>query len=296
MSVVKSFSVGEGDTFYINHDTANFSIIDCCLEGGNGDRIIEEILSKRGSNDITRFISTHPDDDHIRGLKRLHEKIDILNFYCVANAATKPEEGEDFRAYRSLRDDTGRSFKIFKGCRRRWMNDDSDDRKSSGINIHWPVVDNEHYKLALQEAADGGSANNISPIVHYARVNSGSALWMGDLETEFMEAIESSLNLPESTLLFAPHHGRDSGKVPQGLLDKIKPKIIIIGEAASEHLNYYAGYNTITQNSAGDITFEFAVGWVHVFVSDPDYGVDFLSDQKQADRPDGWYIGSLSAP
>ena len=31
MSKVKSFSVGEGDMFYISHNSDNFTIIDCCL-------------------------------------------------------------------------------------------------------------------------------------------------------------------------------------------------------------------------------------------------------------------------
>jgi len=31
MSEIKSFSVGEGDMFYIRHNTDNFTTIDCCL-------------------------------------------------------------------------------------------------------------------------------------------------------------------------------------------------------------------------------------------------------------------------
>ena len=43
MSVVKSFSVGNGDTYYIKHGSDNFSMIDCNLEEENADDIIEEI-------------------------------------------------------------------------------------------------------------------------------------------------------------------------------------------------------------------------------------------------------------
>ena len=53
-----------------------------------------------------------------------------------------------------------------------------------------------------------------------------------------------------------PHHGRSSGKIPKEWLDAIEPKIIVIGEAPSEKINYLSGYNTITQNSAGDIIFD----------------------------------------
>ena len=65
---------------------------------------------------------------------------------------------------------------------------------------------------------------------------------MGDLETDFMEKIEHEVEWPEVDILFAPHHGRDTGRVPQSILSRINPSIIVIGEAPTEHLNYYSGY------------------------------------------------------
>jgi hypothetical protein len=35
MSIVKSLSVGNGDMFYIQHGSDNFTIIDCCLSDDN---------------------------------------------------------------------------------------------------------------------------------------------------------------------------------------------------------------------------------------------------------------------
>lgn len=43
------------------------------------------------------------------------------------------------------------------------------------------------------------------------------------------------------------HHGRASGKVPDNWLKKLDPQVIVVGEAPSEHLDYYAGYDTLTQ-------------------------------------------------
>ena len=37
MSIIKSYSVGNGDMFYIKHGTDNFSIIDCCLYNDKKD-------------------------------------------------------------------------------------------------------------------------------------------------------------------------------------------------------------------------------------------------------------------
>lgn len=294
MSVVKSLSVGDGDMFYIQHNTDNFSIIDCCMEDGNRAAIVDELTRERGDRHITRFISTHPDDDHIRGLVYLDDRLEILNFYCVKNSATKDEETDDFTRYCTLRDSEKKAFYIHKGCTRRWMNQDSDERKSSGINILWPDTNNEYYEAALEEAALGLSPNNISPIISYSVAGGATILWMGDLETEFMNDIADELALPHVDILFAPHHGRDSGKVPQSLLDRMTPKLIVIGEAPSGQLNYYAGHDTLTQNSAGDIAFDCQAGIVHVYVSSIAYTVDFLENRRIGySISHGYYLGTL---
>ena len=89
MSIVKSFSVGNGDMFYIKHNSDNFTTIDCCLSEDNKKEIMDEIKAESQDKGITRFISTHPDQDHISGLKYYNEQMNILNFYCVKNEATK---------------------------------------------------------------------------------------------------------------------------------------------------------------------------------------------------------------
>ena len=77
------------------------------------------------------------------------------------------------------------------------------------------------------------------------------------------------------------------------MLEKLDPQIIILGEAPSRHLNYYTGYQTITQNSAGDITMECDADQIHFFVSNPNYEGPELDDRK-VDGPDN-YLGSLTA-
>jgi hypothetical protein len=99
--------------------------------------------------------------------------------------------------------------------------------------------------------------------------------------------------MPDIDILFAPHHGRDSGKIPESWLKKITPKIIVIGEAPSEHLNYYKGYNTITQNSAGNIIFDCQKGKVHIYVSTEGYSVKFLKNEKMQDAHESYYLGTL---
>ena len=49
-----------------------------------------------------------------------------------------------------------------------------------------------------------------------------------------MEKISYSLDIGKADIIFAPHHGRESGKIPKYILDKISPKIIVLGEAPSK--------------------------------------------------------------
>ena len=266
MSKVKSFDVGNGDMFYIKHNSDNFTVIDCYLSDENQDAIIREINQESIKKGIHRFISTHPDEDHIRGLKVLRERWGIPNFYCVNNRATKSNPSESFQEYQRLKS-SDKAYFISKGCSRKWMNVSDEERDSAEISILWPDTSNADFQDALQQAEDGGSPNNISPIINYQAKGGISFLWMGDLEHDFMEKISNEIVLPKVNVLFAPHHGRDSGSVPKVLLDQMSPDLIVIGSADSSQLNYYPGYMTITQIRSGDLTFECNGNCIDVYCS-----------------------------
>ena len=291
MSIVHSYAVGNGDMFSIRHDSDNCTIIDCSIPKDDEERLLKQIDKQRKNKTITRFISTHPDQDHLTGLVALDDHIDILNFYVVNNSATKEDETGDFKRYKKLRDGD-KAFHIFRDCKRRWMNQSNEERGGSGINIHWPITSNKHFKKALEDAGDGKSPNNISPVITYSLKDGVDMAWFGDLETDFMEQIKDEISWPDVDILFAPHHGRDSGKIPKSILEEMDPKIVVVGEAPSKNLNYYRDYNTITQNSAGSIYFECVANWVHVYVGSSTYSVDFLEDKAASTYT--YYIGSLA--
>lgn len=290
MSIVKSLAVGDGDMYYIKHNNDNFTIIDCSLSDENEDEIIAEIQNERRDKGITRFISTHPDDDHICGLCELDAAINIVNFYCADNETTKPDWTADFERYGELRDDPNKAFHIYKGCTRNWMNQTTSERGSSGINILWPDTSNTDYKIELALTKAGESPNNISCIMKYSLEDGVSMIWMGDLETAFMDKIEDAVALPKIDVLFAPHHGRDTP--PASWLAAMDPQIVVIGEGPSDHQDAYTGFNKIRQNSASDIIFECAEGNTHVYVSNYLYSVDFLYDEGLPNTY-GKYIGTF---
>lgn len=277
--------------FYINHNSDNFTIIDCFLGEDNFEDILEEIKTLSSKKGITRFISSHPDNDHIRGLVQLDDKIDIRNFYCVKNRAIKEHQTDDFDRYCELRD-SAEAYHIYKNCKRKWMNIGDEERGNSGVQVLWPDLANSEFQIALADAEAGGSPNNMSAIIRYKLENGVTVVWFGDLHKDFMELIEDELDLSHADIVFAPHHGRRTGRIPNSILKKMTPHIVVIGEAATEHLDYYAGYNTITQNNSGDIIFECTEHKVHIFTSN-DYEVDFLEDENWS-LAGSHYIGTLN--
>jgi beta-lactamase superfamily II metal-dependent hydrolase len=291
MSVVKSFAVGAGDTFYVKHNSDNFTIIDCDLGQENSQRIIAELKAESGGKGIVRFICTHPDEDHFGGIELLDDAMPIINFYVVKNQAKKDLETESFKRYCRLRDGD-KAFFIHKGCQRKWMNLDDDTRGSSGINILWPDTKNADFIAALEACEAGDSYNNTSAVVRYKIENGASVMWLGDLETDFMDRITDAINLEKTTIVFAAHHGRDSGKIPDKWLERLDPQIIVIGEAPSRHLNYYTGYKTITQNRAGDITMHCTDNKVHFYASNENYKHPGLDNEHESLFPN--YVGSIT--
>lgn len=298
MSTIKSFSVGDGDMYYIKHDSDNFTIIDCCLPEENKETIFNEIKLHSKEKGILRFISTHPDEDHIKNLDYLDDQLKILNFYCVKNNAIKQNETRSFKRYCELRDSTN-AYYIYKGCERQWMNKDGPDengihRGNSGINILWPDITNQNFITELHKANLGLSFNNISTIINYKLENGIEVTWMGDLENNFMEKIKEEIYLPKTNILFAPHHGRTSGRIPNEWLETMDPDIIIMGEGNSNNSDYtsYANYNKIRQNSAKDIEFTCEANKVHIYTSNINYSADFNLNYYE-NYSNRFYIGTL---
>ncbi len=289
--IVKTYGIGHGDMYFIMHGSDNFTIIDCTIPDDREDEILDEVAALAAEKNIVRFISTHPDQDHLTGLCELDGRISIINFYCVKNQATKEDPTSDFLRYCELRD-SNKAFHLYRDCSRKWMNRAGDGRGSSGINIRWPVTENADYQNALEIAKNAGSPNNVSIVMTYSVEGGATFMWMGDLETDFMEKIQDTVSLPHADILFAPHHGRKSGRVPDKWLSQIDPKIVVLGQAPSEHLHYYPGYDSITQNSALDVTFEAVGNKVHVFTSSTTYRAAFLVNENRANTH-GRYIGTL---
>lgn len=273
MAIVKSFSFPEGnirgDMFYIKHGSNNFTVIDCYLLDGEGansrkNEIINEI-KRESKGRICRFISTHPDNDHIKGIEYLDEEWGIRNFYAVNNNRPKDYSDVSLIHYHKLL--ANKNFAIKRGISRKWLNDFNHENGGSGINFLWPDLNNKKFKEAMKLVSEGKKVNNICPIFTYSIKDGATYMWMGDLETEMQQAYydEFKNNIPQIDILFQPHHGRKTGAVPSELLNVLNPRLIIIGNAPADYIDYGNSRQTITQNTAGDILFDNDVNEVHVY-------------------------------
>ena len=46
MAMIRSFTVGNGDMFYIKHDSDSFTIIDCQLFGEHKEWLVDELIQE----------------------------------------------------------------------------------------------------------------------------------------------------------------------------------------------------------------------------------------------------------
>lgn len=277
MSIIKSFSfpVGNirGDMFYIEHNSNNFTVIDCYLKDGDDascrkEELIKEIVA-RSKGRVCRFISTHPHDDHIRGLEELDKEWTIRNFYAVENNKPKDPKDASLSKYHQLKNDPKIMFGVKKGIKRKWLNEGDTERGGSGINFLWPVLDNKLFKEELISVSNGGQPNNISCAFTYSIENGAKYMFMGDMEKKMSDEFYKSEkdNIPQIDILFHPHHGRKSSALSAEFLQTLNPKIIIIGNAPHDDLNYDDPDRTITQNTAGDLRFDNDGAQVHIHSS-----------------------------
>jgi len=135
MSKVHFLNVKEGDCSIIEHASGHVSVIDVCNarkeETSLAARIAEMIVKSAGSGNLNqkaypvnpieylkehgiasifRFIITHPDMDHLDGIKDLFVAFSPTNFYDIDNSKEiefneqSPYREEDWKFYKKLRD------------------------------------------------------------------------------------------------------------------------------------------------------------------------------------------------
>jgi competence protein ComEC len=326
MSTIHFLNVLEGDCNIIQHDSGRTTVIDIS-NGYNDYDTAEEIavknsqirkdmylrtqvpsdkidykqkgepdnpifyLKSKGISNIFRFIVSHPDMDHLDGIKDLFDEFKIANFWDTNNnkeISDKANSGgynmEDWKFYKSLRDgihNPANRMTFYSGNSNIYYKEDH-------IEILSPTP------AIVNACNEKGEWNDSSYVLLYTppKANGGNwkILFAGDSEDITWEHIINthSEKIKNIDILLAPHHGRDSNR-NFGFLKSLTPTITLFGNANSKHLAYakYPG-TRITNNQAGFIILDITAQHIQLFVKNAEFAKDFRAKR-------GWDLPTFNA-
>lgn len=318
MAKIHFLNVDEGDCSIIQHDNGSVTMIDICC--GNIQEKIQpfttyvqmstfsakgnfnqkayptnpvEYLKRKGIKSIFRYIQSHPDMDHMDGLKRLNDSIRIVNFWDTAN--TKQQDfdqngksgrylKEDWECYQSLRKskDGPKALFYYDGSTNKYYAEDDKGKLTDDyLRILAPTP-------GLLEASEKAKDWNDSSYVILYSIQGRKILFCGDAEMGTINHLTQKhlSEIADIDVLIAPHHGRDSDK-DFTFLDVMKPKLTLIGNAKSAHLAYNEwnnrGLGHIQNNQGGNILIEIKNGEIHVSCSNHNYADAFCQGNFKND-------------
>lgn len=307
MAKIHFLNVDEGDCSIIQHDNGNVTMIDICCGGvlEQQPAVVtfsnESINAVRGNfnmkayptnpveyikrwhiSSIFRYIQTHPDMDHMDGLKNLIESKPILNFWDTANTKEQifDEHGNcgrykkvDWDCYQQLRKSTckPKSLVFYDGTVAKYFaEDDTGALADDYLKILSPT------KELIKAANATGDWNDSSYVILYC-IQGCKILFCGDAGTSTITHLieKHKADISDLDVLIAPHHGRDSDK-DFTFLDIMNPKLTLVGNAQCKHLAYdkwnTRGLEHIQNNQGGNILIDiFNGGEMHVSCSNKSF-------------------------
>lgn len=331
MPTLNFLNVGHGDCTWIKHGDGRNTVVDVCharsptvrpglfadlmapnklgRDFGQKDYPVNPIEYMRsfGETEVHRFVLTHPDMDHMDGIKPFFEAFQPINFWDTDNrkvissfSGTRFAE-DDWHFYRGLRDGNPqtdpRRLALFSGAAGQYYNlDDSGGSGGNGLHVLAPT------EAILRNAIACDDYNDCSYVLLW-RVENKRVVLGGDSHDVCWKHILQHHRAAVSNidLLIAPHHGRDSDR-SYDFLDVLRPKLTFFGVARSEHLGYGAwrsrDLEVMTNNMGNCFVVDFdehgaAVyctneHFAHVYTRETYGGTTFHSPRLSA-----WYLLSI---
>lgn len=248
-----------------------------------------QYLRKLKISEIFRFVVTHPDMDHLDGIKDLFTEFPIINMWDTDNKkeiSDKANSGgynmDDWKFYKSIRDgrvNPTKRLTYFSGNSNLYYNEDY-------IEILSPT------SQILNQCNQKENWNDSSYVILYTPPKQSGGHWKilfaGDSEDLTWEHIleNHSEKIKNVDILFAPHHGRDSGR-NYDFLKIVNPKATLFGNASSKHLAY-AKYNSnvkITNNQAGYVVLDISIDSLKIYVKNLEFARDFRHKRNWEGEP-----------
>ena len=209
---------------------------------------VDFMKSRLPGKHIFRYVQTHPDLDHMRGLVGLtNENISITNFWDTEHekeqefqSDSDKEEWQEYQRYRS--GEKGITvLNIYRGYNNIFYNENPKDiPPGDGLYILSPTPE------LARKAVLAGNWNNLSYVL-YLIYKGYKVIFAGDAEKEVWDDLVSTYgdNLKCNTLK-ASHHGRDTGYHEEAM-KRMSPDCVIVSvgkkpENASNKYKKFAKY------------------------------------------------------
>jgi len=320
MSKVHFLNVKEGDCSWIEHDSKHNTIIDISNAYAVGKSLFESVLGNYNQKNnptnpieyfhahnmekIFRFILTHPDMDHMDGLKALLTEFECYNFWDTPNEKQMDDDQwkfgkyskDDWEFYQKIRSGKIQGVTVLNlldGAKGVYYNLDDDEGHGTGDGLYILSPTEE----LVEEANKEKEYNNISYVILYV-TQDRKILFPGDTEEAAWDSLLERHEdlLTDIDVLIAPHHGRKSGG-SDNYLGILKPKLTLFGNAKSKDLDYDSwlkrDLDKITNNQAGNIVLCIHDGIIDVYVENEKYAEKCLDSARWNAEFDGYLIGRL---
>lgn len=317
MGVVHFLNVNEGDCIWVEHLSGHNTVIDIS-NAEKADNIFEnaslsgdhnqknypvnpiEYLSDQGVGTIFRFILTHPDMDHMDGIKDLFNSFEVLNFWDTENTKvmdTNTSWGkynkEDWEFYQEIRnsEQSPKVLHLYAGSHGQFYNqDENGESGADGLYLLAPTIE------LVEEANNKKEYNDCSYVILYRTGNGKKIVFAGDSAEKTWNYILENYkeDVTDIDILVAPHHGRKTGGNDE-YLDILNPKLTLFGNAKSQYLDYSSWNNRnldhITNNQANCIILDTnGTNGIDVYVTYETFARKRNSDTFFFEEYNGWYI------
>ncbi|MYE39765.1 MAG: hypothetical protein F4X27_06015 [Chloroflexi bacterium] len=331
MPTIHFLNVKEGDCSVIQHGSGRVSVIDVCnakpsytevsksemalatmatraVQGNFNQKAYPvnpvAYLEEHGIGSVFRFILTHPDMDHMDGIKAFFDRFSPENFWDTNNKkemdnsswSASPYNRSDWDFYKLLRDtkpsnNPKRLANLSGQNGQYWNRGEDGNTGGDGLAILAPT------QKLVNDANEKDDYNDCSYVLLY-RTGDKRIVFGGDSHDDTWEHILSNWeqDVRDIDLLIAPHHGRDSGR-SYDFLDVLKPTLTFFGNARSEYLAYDAWYrrnlDIITNNQANCMVVNSSGGRLDVYVTNETFAKRYNPGTFYDGRFRAWYICSI---
>ncbi len=206
-------------------------------------------LARWKNEPIFRFILSHPDLDHMRGLKRLsQERIQILNLWDTNhNIAEKDtdtdEDKEEWSEYQRLRTSavTPKVFFNGRGSTGKYWNQDDANGSGDGLYILAPTPE-------LREVSNEAENPNAHSYVIWFQHVGIKVVLGGDATESVWDSIHQKYGTGlKCHILKASHHGRDSG-YHQEAVKAMSPEYTLVSVGKKPETDASNKYRNYSQN------------------------------------------------